>query len=62
MFRDPCKKCIVEVVCSQECEGHLQYKNRREILTCGISRVSDICFWYSMWFLVMVVSIGMIIN
>ena len=25
MFRNPCKKCIVQVNCSQECEGRRQH-------------------------------------
>lgn len=30
MFRDPCKKCIVGIVCSQECEDRSQFRRWRD--------------------------------
>jgi len=32
MFRNPCKKCIVSIVCSEECEGRSQFNRRRDRL------------------------------
>lgn len=62
VFRNPCSGCIVEVVCSQECEDYRQYGEWREVLTCKLRQITEICFWYSMWILVMVVVIGAIIG
>ena len=45
MFRDPCKKCIVDVVCSQFCEDYCQYDDLREILTYWFGCVLRFCLW-----------------
>ena len=53
MLRDPCKKCIVEVVCSQDCEGHRQYDDCRQILINWFNRTLYFCLsciWGLMWF------------
>ena len=52
-LRNPCKKCIVDVVCSQVCEEYCQYDDLRETLIYRFNRVSDVCLWCFrclMWF------------
>ena len=53
MLRDPCKKCIVEVVCSQDCEGRLQHDDYEEMLIYGFFIILGFCLsciWGLMWF------------
>ena len=65
MFRDPCKKCIVEVVCSQDCEDRLQHDDYEEMLIHWFFIILGFCLlsiWGLIWFYVTGVIRGVIIN